>query len=287
MNILIDMLDDFSTFLFDGDGVLYKESEPLDGAIAFLKLLSEKQKQVFILTNNSTKTREDFQLKLKNMGIVISTENILTSSYLTARYMANNIPNANIYVIGEEGLKSELRAVGLNVLNNWKESLDEDIFDFDFAKVDCLVIGMDRTLNYTKITRAVHLLQNYDHIRFIATNADFTFPTVKGLILGGGAMIKILEELSGRKIELIIGKPEPEMYKSAVQLANSTIENTIMFGDRIETDILGANRLGMDTCLVMTGVTQMSDLGTLTEETAPTIILNSLQDALTSMEKNQ
>ncbi len=275
----------FETFLFDGDGVLYKESETLPGSIAFLNLLKKKNKQVFILTNNSTKTREEFQTKLSKLGLSISVDNILTSSYLTAKYIARESPEAKIYVIGETGLKSELKAVGLTVLNDWQEELDEVIFDFNFDDVDYLVTGMDRFINYTKISRAVHLLQNYAKVKFIATNGDFTFPTVRGLILGGGAMIKILEELSGRKIELMIGKPEPEMYKSAVESSNNPLEKAIMFGDRIETDILGANQLGMNTCLVLTGVTHMKDLNNLTDETAPTIIINGLQDALESFDK--
>ena len=218
--ILIIMFDVFDTFLFDGDGVLYKESHSLPGSIEFLNLLKEQEKNIFILTNNSTKTREEFQKKLSRLGIKIQLSNILTSSFLTAKYIQDISPNAKIYVIGETGLKSELKSAGLTVLNDWGEENDEEIFDFDFEKVNYVVTGMDRQLNYTKISRATHILSNYNQVKFIATNSDFTFPTMKGLIPGGGAMIRILEELSSRKIELIIGKPEPEMYEAAVELSN-------------------------------------------------------------------
>ncbi len=278
--MLIDMFDVFDTFLFDGDGVLYKESNPLPGSIEFLNFLEKQGKKVYILTNNSTKTRKEFQTKLTTLGITLPIKNILTSSYLTAKYIEKQSPKATIYVIGEDGLRSELKAVGLVVLNDWQENNEEDIFEFDFDKVDYVITGMDRLLNYTKISRATHILQNHDHVKFIATNGDFTFPTVKGLIPGGGAMIKILEVLSDRNIELVIGKPEPEMYETAVELSKSSIEKTIMFGDRIETDILGANQVGMSSCLVLTGVTQMRDLENLTEENAPTIIMSDLRDAL-------
>ena len=280
------MFDTFSTFLFDGDGVLYKESEPLQGSIEFLNLLRKNNKKIFILTNNSTKTRDEFQAKLKNLGIELPIEHILTSSSLTAKYIARTAPSSNIYVIGEEGLKQELITEGLTVLNDWQEKNGEEIFDFNFDKVDYVVTGMDRFLNYTKISRAVHLLRNNNDVGFIATNGDFTFPTGKGLIPGGGAMIAILEKIAGRDVEMIIGKPKPEMYESALRLSKTTVDQAIMFGDRIETDILGANRLGMSTCLVLTGVTDMASLSELTEETAPTIIMNDLQDAFESFENH-
>lgn len=276
----------FETFLFDGDGVLYKESEPLPGAIEFLNFLNEKKKQIYILTNNSTKTRKEFQTKLTKLGISINIENIMTSSSLTANYIARESPKSRIYVIGEDGLKNELKSAGLEVLNDWQEKNDDKIFDFNFDDVDYIITGMDRFINYTKISRATHILLNYDKVKFIATNADFTFPTVQGLIPGGGAMIKILEELSSRRVEQIIGKPEPEMYETAVKLSNTPKDKTIMFGDRLETDILGANRIGMSTCLVLTGVTSMTDLENLTDEDAPTIIVNDLQDALRSFTKS-
>jgi len=276
------MFEAFDTFLFDGDGVLYKESASLPGAIEFINLLRKKGKQVFILTNNSTKTRKEFQAKLRQMGIEMQIENILTSSFLTARYIKSLSQDSKIYVIGEQGLKEELQLEGLIVLNDWKEENGEKIFDFQFNKVDYVVTGMDRFLNYTKISRAVHILQNYSDVKFIATNADFTFPTVQGLIPGGGAMITILESVSGRKVEEIVGKPQPAMYETALKIAKTPADQAIMFGDRIETDISGANKMGINTCLVLTGVTNMADLADLTEETAPTIIMNDLNDAIQS-----
>ena len=139
---------------------------------------------------------------------------------------------------------------------------------------------MDRNFNYTKISRATHILMNYEKTKFIATNSDFTFPTVNGLIPGGGAMIAILEVLSERKVELVVGKPEPLMYEKAIKTANSTKEASVMFGDRIETDIFGANEAGITSCLVLSGVTAMEDLGELEDRSSPDIIINNLTDAV-------
>jgi len=269
------------TFLFDGDGVLYKEDLTLPGSIELINKLKEERKQIFVLTNNSTKTRNEFHEKMRKLGILIPIDNILTSAFLTSEYISKEHPTAAIYVIGENGLKAELLSVGLNVINHWEEENTEEIFDFNFNDIDYVVTGMDRQLSYVKIARAVHILnEKNSEVKFIATNGDMTFPTEKGLIPGGGAMIQILEILSSRKVEKIIGKPSLQMYNSALEKANTTKEKAIFFGDRLETDILGANNSGIISCLVLSGVTTMEDLGNLTEEKSPDIIVNDLQDVM-------
>lgn len=269
------------TFLFDGDGVLYKEDSPLPGAIEFLTLLQKKEKQIFILTNNSTKTRKEFQAKLENLGIKIPIENILTSAYLTADYFSKHASDLNVYIIGEEGLKKEFQGLDLKVMNSNEESNEEDVFDFDLNNVNCVVTGMDRNLTYVKLARAVNILTNKNkETKFIATNGDMTFPTKQGLIPGGGAMISILEKLTERKVELVIGKPSPQMYISALEISGSSKEETVFFGDRLETDILGANQIGILSCLVLSGVTSTDDLENLSDETSPDIIVNNLHDVI-------
>lgn len=274
--------DMFNTFLFDGDGVIYKENEPLLGGIEFIKLLQKREKKVFLLTNNSTKTRDEFKAKFSALGLDLPIENILSSAYLTAHYISKEKPSASVYIIGEEGLKKEFTNFGVDIVNRNEETNEEDIFAMDMNNIDYVVTGMDRELNYVKISRAVNILMSYEETKFIATNADFTFPTVQGLIPGGGAMIKILEELSGRKVETIIGKPNSEMFEIAIELSQTNKEQTIMFGDRLETDILGAKLAGIKTCLVLSGVTSMKDLADLTDENSPDLIMNNLQDAYDS-----
>ena len=273
------------TFLFDGDGVLYKEDSALPGALEFLTLLQKKEKKIFILTNNSTKTRSEFQTKLEKLGINIPLENILTSAFLTADYVSKNHSNLNIYIVGEQGLKEEFNYLGLTVMNPNEESNDETIFNFPLHDIDCVITGMDRKFNYVKLARAINILSNKEkETKFIATNTDMTFPTQQGLIPGGGAMISILEELSNRDVELVIGKPSPQMYISALEISATKKENAVFFGDRIETDIVGANRLGILSCLVLSGVTSTDDLVNLDDETSPDIIANSLQDVIEMFE---
>ena len=274
--------DTFNTYLFDGDGVIYKENNPLPGGIEFIKFLQKREKKVFLLTNNSTKTRNEFKTKFSALGLDLPLESILSSAYLTARYISKEKSSARVYVIGEEGLKKEFVNFGVDVVNRNEETNKEDIFALKMDNIDYVVTGMDRQLNYVKIARAVNILMSYKETKFVATNADFTFPTVHGLIPGGGAMIKILEELSGRKVETIIGKPNLEMFEIAMELSQTSNEQTIMFGDRLETDILGAKLAGIKTCLVLSGVTSMKDLVELTDENSPDLIMNNLQDAYNS-----
>jgi len=271
--------NNFDTFLFDGDGVLYKEDEPLPDVLKTLSTLKKMGKKIYILTNNSSKTRDEFQLKLKKIGVLIPKENILTSAYLTAQEIASENPQANVYVIGEYGLKEELSNAGLNVVNNWEEGNEEEIFDFNFSDIDYVITGMDRKLTYVKIARAMNILKN-KNVRFIGTNADITFPTPNGYIPGGGAMIAILEQLSNRKIDRIIGKPNPLMYEVAEKLSETRIDKIVMIGDRLETDILGANRVGIKSCLVLTGVSTLEDVSNSDEELQPDIIISQLSDIL-------
>ncbi len=279
MDSKVNPFDMFNTFLFDGDGVIYEENGPLPGGIEFIKLLQKREKKVYLLTNNSTKTREEFKEKFSLFGLDLPVESILSSAYLTAHYLSKEKPSARVYVIGEEGLKKEFVNFGVDIVNREEETNEEEIFSLNMDNIDYVVTGMDRRLNYVKISRAVNILMSYKETKFIATNADFTFPTVHGLIPGGGAMIRILEELSGRKVETIIGKPNSEMFEIAMELSQTSKEQMIMFGDRLETDILGAKLAGIKTCLVLSGVTSMKDLGGLKDENSPDLIMNNLQDA--------
>ena len=274
----------FELFLFDGDGVLYKEDDPISGATELLNELQRQGKKFCIVTNNSTKTREEFRVKLANMGIKIDVSHIFTSAYLTALEISKESPKATIYVIGEEGLKRELLNAGLRVINLDPEPNTVDVWDIALEDVDYVVTGMDRTLTYVKLARAMNILMNKSkNVKFIATNGDITFPTPEGLIPGGGAMIQILETLSGRKVERIIGKPQPLMYNLAIELSGVKKDKTLMIGDRLETDIVGAKKAGITACFVLTGISKTSEIELLPSEYQPDILVNDLTDILDAL----
>ncbi|MHA1686943.1 MAG: HAD-IIA family hydrolase [Candidatus Heimdallarchaeaceae archaeon] len=274
----------FELFLFDGDGVLYKEDEPIPGAIELINELQQREKEIFIVTNNSTKTREEFRLKLANMGIKVDISHILTSAYLTSLEISNESYGATVYVIGEDGLKQELMNAGLKVINVDPEPNTVDVWDIALEDVDYVVTGMDRTLTYVKLARAMTILMNKSkNVKFIATNGDITFPTPQGLIPGGGAMIHILETLSGRQVERVIGKPHPLMFNVAIERAGVRKDKVLMIGDRLGTDIVGAKKAGIAACFVLTGISTLSDLEQIPSEYQPDILVNDLNDILNAL----
>ena len=128
MDSLSNPFETFNTFLFDGDGVIYKENSPLPGGIEFIKLLQKREKKVYLLTNNSTKTRDEFKAKFSALGLDLSLESILSSAYLTAHYISKEKSSARVYVIGEEGLKKEFANFGVDIVNRNEETNEEDIF---------------------------------------------------------------------------------------------------------------------------------------------------------------
>ncbi len=280
MNLFNEIFHDgIKLVLFDADGVLYKEDHVLSGANKVINLLVEEGKQVFVLTNNSTKTREQLSDKLNSFGIPLKPENILSSAYLTSKVVAKNYPHAKVYVVGEQGLKEELTNKNLEVLNPWQEKNTEDYFDFPLNDVQCLIVGMDRQLTYTKLARAMNILTK-ETIQFIATNADITFPTPNGLVPGGGAMINILETLSNKKVNIIVGKPKPLMFQMALELAKANTEETLMFGDRLETDIIGAKKVGIQSVFISTGVSSHKELAEMPEKYQPDMVISKLSDLL-------
>lgn len=280
MNLFNEIFHDgIKLVLFDGDGVLYKEDHVLSGANEIINILIEEGKQVFVLTNNSTKTRKQLSDKLNSFGIPLKSESILSSAYLTSKVVAKNYPHAKVYVVGEQGLKEELVNENIEVLNTWQEENTEDYFDFPLNDVQCLIVGMDRHLTYTKLARAMNILAK-DNVQFIATNADITFPTPNGLVPGGGAMINILETLSNKKVNLIVGKPRPLMFQMALDLAKANKKETLMFGDRLETDIIGAKKVGIQSVFISTGVSSHKELAEMPEKYQPDMVISNLSDLL-------
>lgn len=247
--------------LFDMDGVLYRGERPLPGAAEAVELARSLGYRPFFLTNNSTRTRSQYVERLRRMGIECTESDVITSAYATAEYLKSVAPNgARVYVIGEEGLKVELRLAGFLLSEN--------------GPVDFVVVGLDREFNYGKLARAQRaILSGAD---FIATNPDATFPTEDGLIPGAGSIVAAVERATGRRPK-VIGKPEPFMLELALRLSGARREDCVVVGDRLDTDILAGNRAGMVTVLVLTGVTAEEEAKGATGEMRPDFIIPDLR----------
>jgi NagD protein len=224
------------------DGVLIHEEVALPGAEKFLSRLQELDKEFLVLTNNSIYTRRDLSARLADVGLNVPEERIWTSAVATAQFLANQIPDASAYVIGEAGLKTALHNVGYTLTDT----------DPDFV-----VLGESRTYSFQNITQAVQLIDQ--GARFVATNPDATGPSPEGPIPATGSVAALLTEATGKE-PYFVGKPNPAMIRSGLNRIGAHSESTAMVGDRMDTDVVAGLEAGLTTYLVLTGSTDRDEL---------------------------
>ena len=245
-------------FLLDMDGVIYKGKELVEGSAAFLQKLQKLKIPYLFLTNNSQRTRRDMALKLMRLGVQAKPDDIFTCAMATARYLAHAKPDATAFVIGENGLGSALHQNGITVVDD----------DADFV-----VIGEGRTMNFECIEKAVRLVHNGASL--IATNLDTTCPTDQGIRPGCGAIVAMIESATGKKA-FSLGKPSPIMMRMARKQLGLRTDETVMVGDTMYTDILGAVEMGYRSVLVLSGHTTKEDIHQYAFR--PDIVANKLND---------
>jgi len=230
------------TYLLDMDGVLVRGSEPIPGAQDFISRLIAKDISFAIITNNPMHTPRDLQHRLRSAGLDVPDGSLYTSAMATAQFLNAQMPNGSAFVIGETGLTSALHDVGY-VLT------DRD--------PDYVVLGETTNYNFERISKAVRLVAA--GARFIATNPDTSGPSEKGMEPACGAMAALIEAATGVK-PYFIGKPNPLMVRSALRFLGAHSEDTVMVGDRMDTDVVAGMESGMETILVLTGVTKEPDV---------------------------
>ena len=238
------LADRYEAFLLDLDGVVYRGSAGIPGAAEAIAGLRERGRRVVFLTNNSARTPEQVAGKLAGMGVEAAPGDVVTSAQAAASLVAAEMPGASAFVVGEEGVTAALAAEGLRVAETGA------------SKVDAVVVGWDRAADYDKLRdAAVHVLRG---ARFVATNTDASYPAPGGeLWPGAGALVAAIETATGRRAESA-GKPEGALFETA--LARAGTRDTLVVGDRIETDIAGAERAGLDALLVLSGAAGRADL---------------------------
>jgi 4-nitrophenyl phosphatase len=229
--------------LVDLDGVVYHGDRVLPGAPPFFRFLRERGIPFLLTTNNSTLGPHQYVEKLARMDIDVADHDVLGSADATASYLRQQGPTgARVYVIGEEGLKSSIEAAGLVLAD---------------TDVQYVVVGLDRDLTYQKLTTAVRLVRGGAH--FVGPNPDTTLPMDDGVIPGAGSFQAAITAASGVR-PLIIGKPEPTMLLIGCERIGTAPADTAILGDRLDTDIVGGQRAGLQTILVLTGVSTLSDV---------------------------
>jgi NagD protein len=245
-------------FLIDMDGVIYRSSQFIEGAIDFIQMLRDWEIPFLFLTNNSQRTRRDVATKLQRMGMPVEEEHIFTCAMATARFLASQKPGGTAYVIGEGGLLNALHLNGYAVVDK---------------SPDYVVVGEGRTLSFEMLEHAVQMVLG--GAKLIATNLDSNCPTQSGTRPGCGAIVSLIEVATGIKA-FSVGKPSPVMMRTARKEIDIATSETIMIGDTMETDILGGVQMGYRTILVLTGSTKREDLAKYAYQ--PDMIVESIAD---------
>jgi NagD protein len=229
------------SWLMDMDGVLVREEQAIPGADRFLARLRELGTPFLLLTNNSIYTRRDLVARLAAAGLEVPEEAIWTSALATARFLEDQRPEGSAFVIGEAGLTTALHGAGYTLT-------DRD--------PDYVVLGETRTYSFERITRAIRLIA--DGARFIATNPDPTGPSNEGPVPATGSVAALISRATGVE-PYYVGKPNPLMMRSALNAIDAHSETAAMIGDRMDTDVVSGLEAGMETILVLTGVTSRED----------------------------
>jgi 4-nitrophenyl phosphatase len=260
------ILDRYRNFLLDMDGVIYLNQQAIPDAVDFINRLHKADKRVIFLTNNSRYTRSEYREKLARMGIESKEEEFITSSVAVASFLVENydLEDKTAYFIGGRGLEEALSETQLRLLAG------EEGRNADFV-----IVGWDIGLTYEKLRIACLAL--HAGAVFIATNNDATFPAPDGLWPGAGSIVAALETAGGREA-LVVGKPNVYMLEAALSLVRGKADETLIIGDRLETDVLGGWRAGMDTCLVLSGVATREDMEGF--EPQPDLVVESLLELL-------
>ncbi len=254
------MTREIQSWLTDMDGVLVHEGTAIPGAREFLQALRDKERPFLVLTNNSIFTPRDLRARLASGGLDIPEESIWTSALATAQFLGAQAPGGSAYVIGEAGLTTALYEAGYTLTES----------DPDFV-----VLGETRTYSFEAITKAVRLVLG--GARFICTNPDPTGPSAEGPLPATGAVAAMITQATGRK-PYFVGKPNPMMFRSALNRIDAHSEVTAMIGDRMDTDVVAGIEAGLHTYLVLTGSTKKSDI--VKYPFRPDHVVNSIADLI-------
>ncbi|MBE2224377.1 MAG: HAD family hydrolase [Anaerolineae bacterium] len=244
------MLTHIKNLILDMDGVLWRGNTPLPGLVDFFDTLRRLDINFALATNNATKTAVMYTEKLANFGVNVPPAQIVTSSEATASYLREEYPDgARIYAVGAQGMRDAMTAQGFTLVSEAEA--------YNGAQADAVVVGFNPDATYQLMAMGAHLINQ--GARFIGTNPDPSFPSEMGPLPGAGALLAFVQTGTGVK-PTIIGKPGPIMFQQAMKRLGGTPENTAMVGDRLTTDILGANNAGLNSILVLSGVSKPEDV---------------------------
>ncbi|WP_437582923.1 HAD-IIA family hydrolase [Paramicrobacterium sp. CJ85] len=234
--------DDVECWLTDMDGVLVHENQAVPGAAELLEQWRFENKPFLVLTNNSIFTPRDLSARLRSSGLEVPEESIWTSALATAAFLKEQAPNGSAFVIGEAGLTTALHEAG---------------FIMTETNPDFVVVGETRNYSFEAITKAIRCINKGS--RFISTNPDATGPSPEGVLPATGAISALITKATGME-PYVVGKPNPMMFRSALNRIGAHSENTGMIGDRMDTDVVAGIEAGLHTILVLTGISDHTEI---------------------------
>lgn len=233
----MDKIKNKKGFICDMDGVLYHGNRLLNGTKEFVEWLYQENKDFLFLTNASNRTPKQLQEKLKMLGLEVDEKHFYTSALATAKFLKKQMPHCSAFVIGDSGLYHALEEAGITINN---------------TEPDYVVVGETMSYNYERICQAVKLVLN--GAKLIGTNSDLTGPSENGIVPACRALVSPIEAAT-RKNAYFIGKPNPLMMRTGLQMLGVHSKDAVMIGDRMDTDIIAGIESGLDTVLVLSGVT--------------------------------
>ena len=233
---------DVECWLTDMDGVLVHENQALPGAVELIQQWRDAGTPFLVLTNNSIFTPRDLAARLRASGLDVPEESLWTSALATADFCRSQMPGGSAFVIGEAGITTALHEAGFTLTD---------------TEPDYVVVGETRNYSFEAITKAIRLIN--EGARFIATNPDATGPSADGPMPATGAISALITKATG-KDPYVVGKPNPMMFRSAMNKIGAHSENTAMIGDRMDTDIVAGIEAGLHTVLVLTGISDQAEI---------------------------
>jgi 4-nitrophenyl phosphatase len=263
----MSLIDDYSAYLIDLDGVMYRGETPVPRAGEVIAQMQNRGLDLLFLTNNSAATPEMYVRKLAGMGVAVEARNVMNSAQALYRYIEENFETGGktCFLIGGAGLEQEIENSGMKLLVG------------EAAKhVDFVIVGWDRSFDYEKLKTASLAIRN--GAVYLAANKDATYPMAVEIWPGAGAIVAAVTTAAGREPVKSIGKPDPYMVRLGLERLGALEKDALMIGDRLETDILAGNAAGVDTLLVLSGISSREDVEK--SGITPTYVLDSLASML-------
>jgi 4-nitrophenyl phosphatase len=254
------------TFLFDLDGVIYRDRDPMPGAAEAVAALRAAGHRILFATNNATRSRGEFIERIQSVGVPASEDELATSASATAEYL-RTLPTAprSALVVGSEALQQELTAAGIRIVDGNAA---------DWEQPDCVVASLDRKFTYERLARAQRAVLQGAFL--VATNRDPQFPGAQGQVWPGAGSIVAAVETACQQEAVAIGKPGPLLYKTLLAAHGADLRRTIVVGDSLITDIAAAVALHLPSVLVLTGISRREQVAT--SPWKPTLVVNTLSE---------